>query len=715
MALWTHQEYPFGLESGRKIGCSPQGECDVINDAFQGVLMRLLLLFGALALPGWAQSVESIPFRAVLSPREEVPALSAGGGTATVWLRVVRDAQGRVTAGTVEFAIRYDLGGAAVTMTGLHVHRGGRGVNGPIVLDSGLGTPVASTAGTVALRVPVVAGVADEVIANPAGFYVNLHTSANPNGAMRGQLIAADKLVFLTRVTPENVLPPVTGLDARGVAAVTLLGARDEQGLLTCAEIFFDLDYTGFPGDTRFTGLHVHAGGRDVRGPATINATLASPTPGVGGAGSLRYAAEIDLNDVGQFNTVTGLYQNPQLFYADLHTAANPGGAIRGQLLRADTASFSLSLLPRNEVPAVDADASAEAGLTLHALRSPEGAAVAGLAEFDVHPRFSAGTAFTGLHVHNGVAGANGPVTIDSGIRMPAPPAGSDGLFERAVIQTPVSVAALDSVLRNPALHYLNLHTSAQPGGAVRAQLAPAESKPPLVNAVISAVWDPELRRTARGGLFTVFGAQLTKVAGMATGTENDRVPVSLNGTSVSIGGRAAPVLQATSGYVIAQAPVDAPLGPQSVRVTTGNGQSNAVPISVEASAPGIFFDAVTARGKHAAVVKQDRLLRFSAVTASNPARPGDVLLFYGTGFGVTNVQPPETGVLPLGQTGPRVAVIIGGRPAPVLYSVFAPGLAGLNQVAVTMPVGAGAGVVSLVVRVGAASSSPLYFEALMR
>ena len=31
--------------------------------------------------------------------------------------------------------------------------------------------------------------ILDEIVANPAGFYVNVHTADHPNGAVRGQLM----------------------------------------------------------------------------------------------------------------------------------------------------------------------------------------------------------------------------------------------------------------------------------------------------------------------------------------------------------------------------------------------------------------------------------------------------------------------------------------------------------------------------------------------
>jgi hypothetical protein len=71
-----------------------------------------------------------------------------------------------------------------------HIHRGGKAENGPIVIGltpPATGDPGASS-GCVPLNTPELAAVAAEIQANPRGFYANVHTSAFPGGAVRGQL-----------------------------------------------------------------------------------------------------------------------------------------------------------------------------------------------------------------------------------------------------------------------------------------------------------------------------------------------------------------------------------------------------------------------------------------------------------------------------------------------------------------------------------------------
>jgi hypothetical protein len=66
----------------------------------------------------------------------------------------------------------------------MHIHRGAAGVNGPVVIDFAVG-PLSPP--DVVKCVPGGA-VADEVAANPLGFYLNAHTAVFPAGAVRGQL-----------------------------------------------------------------------------------------------------------------------------------------------------------------------------------------------------------------------------------------------------------------------------------------------------------------------------------------------------------------------------------------------------------------------------------------------------------------------------------------------------------------------------------------------
>jgi CHRD domain len=68
-----------------------------------------------------------------------------------------------------------------------HIHVGAAGVNGPVqvLLFSGsTDRRLVVQAG----RLTIDAGLAERICANPAGYYVNYHTTDFPGGAVRGQL-----------------------------------------------------------------------------------------------------------------------------------------------------------------------------------------------------------------------------------------------------------------------------------------------------------------------------------------------------------------------------------------------------------------------------------------------------------------------------------------------------------------------------------------------
>lgn len=64
-----------------------------------------------------------------------------------------------------------------------HIHRGAAGVAGPPVVT--LRVP---SKGSVSACTPIGRQVARAIIRDPGGYYVNVHTAAFPDGAIRGQL-----------------------------------------------------------------------------------------------------------------------------------------------------------------------------------------------------------------------------------------------------------------------------------------------------------------------------------------------------------------------------------------------------------------------------------------------------------------------------------------------------------------------------------------------
>ena len=79
------------------------------------------------------------------------------------------------------------------TFNRAHIHKAAAGVNGPIHWDFlEAGVPVASIGGQPAIlrgvAVPRAAAVLSDLLAHPDLYYVNLHSTAFPGGAIRGQL-----------------------------------------------------------------------------------------------------------------------------------------------------------------------------------------------------------------------------------------------------------------------------------------------------------------------------------------------------------------------------------------------------------------------------------------------------------------------------------------------------------------------------------------------
>jgi hypothetical protein len=89
-----------------------------------------------------------------------------------------------VNPGQEEICYELSVEGITLPATAAHIHVGAAGENGPPVVA--LMPPDAS--GVSSGCAPVSRELALEIIRNPENYYVNVHTSDFPNGAIRGQL-----------------------------------------------------------------------------------------------------------------------------------------------------------------------------------------------------------------------------------------------------------------------------------------------------------------------------------------------------------------------------------------------------------------------------------------------------------------------------------------------------------------------------------------------
>src|SRR6185436_3088969 len=157
------------------------------------------------------------------------------------------------------------------------------------------------------------------------------------------------------------------------------------------------------------------------------------------------------------------MLQNPNNFYVNVHTQQFPGGAVRGQLsyVSGGSITYAAELRPTNEVPPANSTAFGSAFVTLDPINDS--------ITWEVNTSGIANASLS--HIHRNVAGVNGPVIIDF--------ATSAGQIPNGRTSGTRSIAALSQTDRTnlataPAGFYVNVHSTAFPGGEVRGQLTPA-------------------------------------------------------------------------------------------------------------------------------------------------------------------------------------------------------------------------------------------------
>ncbi len=142
---------------------------------------------------------------------------------------------------------------------------------------------------------------------------------------------APTKLTFSAQLSPANEVPAITNAEsvAAGTATLTFDVTRDASSNITGANVTVVANLTGFPAGSTITVAHIHTGASGVAGGVLV--PLIPPAGSVtltNGAGSFTQTATID------GPTATSIVNNPAGFYFNVHTALNPGGVIRGQLVR---------------------------------------------------------------------------------------------------------------------------------------------------------------------------------------------------------------------------------------------------------------------------------------------------------------------------------------------------------------------------------------------
>jgi uncharacterized protein (TIGR03437 family) len=212
---------------------------------------------------------------------------------------------------------------------------------------------------------------------------------------------------------------------------------------------------------------------------------------------------------------------------------------------------------------------------------------------------------------------------------------------------------------------------------------APAISANGIINA---ASFQPGV---SPNSWVTVLGTNLAPLTDDWTNSiVNGKLPTSLHGVSVTIGGKPALVYFVSPSQLNVLAP-DLPAGPTTVTVTNSAGTSAAIAATVATYAPAFF----AWPGNQAVATRQDFSFAVKAGTFAGAttvaAKPGEVLVLWGTGFGPTTPQPPAGVAVPGDQaytTSTFPSVTINNVPATVFGAALSPGSVGLYQIAIQAP-----------------------------
>jgi hypothetical protein len=115
-----------------------------------------------------------------------------------------------------------------------------------------------------------------------------------------------------------------------GLATIDFTLVRDSAGTITSGSANFRVDVTGFPATTEIRAAHIHPGAAGVNGSVLVDTgTTAGQVVLTNGAVTFS-RLNIPMSAV----IANQIVNNPPGYYFNVHTKDNPGGVMRGQLVK---------------------------------------------------------------------------------------------------------------------------------------------------------------------------------------------------------------------------------------------------------------------------------------------------------------------------------------------------------------------------------------------
>lgn len=358
-------------------------------------------------------------FAARANGAQEVPAVTTNAlGLGTFYVNDERD--------TVCFEMT--VTGLSGAITGAHIHQGTMGTNGPVVLDlmpymNGNRIKATLTGATVTpqLLTAMFSGM----------FYVNIHTAANPNGEIRGQILPEEDKGFVADLTGAKEIPAVaTG--AHGIGSFILSKKQDN--------LKFNIVFDGLSGPIMGAHLHMNIAGQN----GAVVEDLTSFVSGNRIMGSVNPSAYLN-----------ALMSDS--IYINVHTAANMNGEVRSQLNVKPWLHFDAMMDTVQETTPVAGTGSEMAAGAFSLNYTFD------TLWYNIQANSLSG-AIMGAHFHKGGLNTSGAVLL--GI----PPANVNGNTISGYFTAPdLTDSFLHFMLEGNV--YFNIHTAANMNGEVRGQV----------------------------------------------------------------------------------------------------------------------------------------------------------------------------------------------------------------------------------------------------
>ena len=239
------------------------------------------------------------------------------------------------------------------------------------------------------------------------------------------------------------------------------------------------------------------------------------------------------------------------------------------------------------------------------------------------------------------------------------------------------------------------------PGAVITGPIGGTFDLTPVVNSAITASSYGGFSAIAPATWIEIYGVNLATTLNPATLSQTwagsdftgAQAPLSLGGTSVTIGGKTAYVDYISPTQVNAQVPSGIGTGSQTLVLTTAGGSSIGTTLTVNAVEPGILAPSAfkLPAGQYAAALFPDGVT-YVLPPGSVPgipqarAKAGNTILLYGIGFG------PVTPTINAGLIEQQANALAGlqvsfaGVPATVQFAGLVSGLVGLYQFNVVVP-----------------------------